>query len=85
MPSKRANAATSQGGQAAAGEPTARERILTAAGQLFAERGFDRTPTARIAAKAGVPHGGHRALVPHGSRARRTLHGAQDPDPGGLR
>lgn len=33
------------------------ERILAAAGKLFAERGFDRTSTARIAAEAGVPHG----------------------------
>lgn len=35
----------------------ARERILEAAERLFAERGFDRTSTARIAAAAGVPHG----------------------------
>jgi AcrR family transcriptional regulator len=36
---------------------SARERILAAAMGLFAERGFDRTSTARIAAAAGVPHG----------------------------
>ena len=36
---------------------TGRERILGAAEQLFAERGFDRTSTARIAAEAGVPQG----------------------------
>jgi AcrR family transcriptional regulator len=36
---------------------SARERILAAAERLFAERGFDRTSTARIAATAGVPHG----------------------------
>src|SRR5487761_76491 len=36
---------------------SARERILEAAERLFAERGFDRTSTARIAAAAGVPHG----------------------------
>ena len=36
---------------------SARERILAAAERLFAERGFDRTSTARIAAAAGVPHG----------------------------
>ena len=35
----------------------ARERILATAETLFAERGFDRTSTARIAAEAGVPHG----------------------------
>jgi len=34
-----------------------RERILAAAEKLFAERGFDRTSTARIAAEASVPHG----------------------------
>jgi AcrR family transcriptional regulator len=39
------------------GGPPARERILEAAERLFAERGFDRTSTARIAAAAGVPHG----------------------------
>jgi AcrR family transcriptional regulator len=36
---------------------SARARILAAAMRLFAERGFDRTSTARIAAAAGVPHG----------------------------
>jgi len=35
----------------------ARERILATAERLFAERGFDRTSTARIAAAAEVPHG----------------------------
>jgi AcrR family transcriptional regulator len=35
----------------------ARERILATAERLFAERGFDRTSTARIADAAGVPHG----------------------------
>ncbi|HEY2519026.1 MAG TPA: helix-turn-helix domain-containing protein [Streptosporangiaceae bacterium] len=35
----------------------ARERILATAEGLFAERGFDRTSTARIAEAAGVPHG----------------------------
>ncbi len=46
-----------------AGQPShgddlpARERILATAERLFAERGFDRTSTARIAAAAGVPHG----------------------------
>ena len=35
----------------------ARERILATAETLFADRGFDRTSTARIAAEAGVPHG----------------------------
>jgi AcrR family transcriptional regulator len=38
-------------------DPSARDRILAAAEQLFAERGFDRTSTARIAAAASVPHG----------------------------
>jgi AcrR family transcriptional regulator len=34
-----------------------RSRILDAAERLFAERGFDATPTARIAADADVPKG----------------------------
>jgi AcrR family transcriptional regulator len=38
------------------GEP-ARERILQAAEELFAESGFDATPTSRIAQRAGVPKG----------------------------
>jgi AcrR family transcriptional regulator len=38
-------------------EVSARDRILETAGQLFADRGFDRTSTARIAALASVPHG----------------------------
>jgi AcrR family transcriptional regulator len=36
---------------------SARTRILDAAERLFAERGFDRTSTARIATEAAVPHG----------------------------
>jgi AcrR family transcriptional regulator len=35
----------------------ARERILVAAEELFAEFGFDATPTSRIAERAGVPKG----------------------------
>jgi AcrR family transcriptional regulator len=35
----------------------ARDRILDAAELLFAEQGFDRTSTARIATAASVPHG----------------------------
>lgn len=35
----------------------ARERILAAAEELFAETGFDATPTSRIAKRAGVPKG----------------------------
>ena len=38
------------------GEP-ARERILAASEELFAERGFDATPTSRIAERADVPKG----------------------------
>ncbi len=38
-------------------EPGARERILAAAEELFAETGFDATPTSRIATRAGVPKG----------------------------
>lgn len=34
-----------------------RERILTAAGELFAEHGFNATPTSRIAERAEVPKG----------------------------
>jgi AcrR family transcriptional regulator len=40
-----------------ADEPGARERILAAAEELFAETGFDATPTSRIAERAGVPKG----------------------------
>ena len=36
---------------------SARERILVAAEELFAERGFDATPTSKIAEHAGVPKG----------------------------
>ncbi|MBV8932611.1 MAG: helix-turn-helix transcriptional regulator, partial [Kutzneria sp.] len=40
------------------GEDTsARERILTAAENLFSESGFEATPTSRIAELAGVPKG----------------------------
>lgn len=35
----------------------AKERILAAAEELFAETGFDATPTSRIAERAGVPKG----------------------------
>jgi AcrR family transcriptional regulator len=51
--------ATSASGSdcAPAGDLSARERILDAAERLFAERGFDRTSTARIATAAAVPHG----------------------------
>jgi AcrR family transcriptional regulator len=38
-------------------DPSARERILAAAEELFAEFGFDATPTSKIAADAGVPKG----------------------------
>lgn len=38
-------------------DPSARERILTAAEELFAEFGFDATPTSKIAALADVPKG----------------------------
>lgn len=38
-------------------EDTARERILRAAEDLFAESGFDATPTSKIADQAGVPKG----------------------------
>lgn len=40
-----------------AADPSARERILAAAEELFAEYGFDATPTSRIAERAGVPKG----------------------------
>lgn len=39
------------------GDPSARERILTAAEKLFAETGFEATPTSKIAADAHVPKG----------------------------
>lgn len=38
-------------------ERPARERILDAAEALFAEGGFDATPTSRVAERAGVPKG----------------------------
>ena len=34
-----------------------RERILSAAAELFAAQGFDAAPTSRIAEQAGVPKG----------------------------
>ena len=39
------------------GDEPARDRILAAAQELFAEDGFDATPTSRIAERAGVPKG----------------------------
>jgi AcrR family transcriptional regulator len=44
-------------GVAVADDEARRERILTAAAELFAADGFDATPTARIAEQAGVPKG----------------------------
>ncbi|WP_224386233.1 TetR/AcrR family transcriptional regulator [Pseudonocardia sp. ICBG1293] len=38
-------------------EAPARDRILDAAEGLFAQHGFDATPTSRIAERAGVPKG----------------------------
>ncbi len=38
-------------------DPSARERILAAAEELFAESGFDATPTSKIATLARVPKG----------------------------
>lgn len=38
-------------------EGSARERILLAAEELFAESGFEATPTSRVAERAGVPKG----------------------------
>jgi AcrR family transcriptional regulator len=38
-------------------DPSARERILAAAAELFAESGFDATPTSKVAALAKVPKG----------------------------
>ncbi|MDT8916156.1 helix-turn-helix domain-containing protein [Amycolatopsis sp. PS_44_ISF1] len=38
-------------------EDSAQERILCAAEELFAESGFEATPTSRIAERAGVPKG----------------------------
>jgi AcrR family transcriptional regulator len=38
-------------------DPSARERILVAAEELFAQAGFDATPTSRIATLAKVPKG----------------------------
>jgi AcrR family transcriptional regulator len=38
-------------------DPSARERILTAAERLFAETGFEATPTSKIAEAARVPKG----------------------------
>lgn len=38
-------------------DPSAKERILAAAEELFAESGFDATPTSRIATRARVPKG----------------------------
>ncbi len=38
-------------------DASARERILTAAQDLFAQQGFDATPTSQIAERAAVPKG----------------------------
>ena len=38
-------------------DPSARERILAAAAELFAESGYEATPTSRIATLAKVPKG----------------------------
>lgn len=66
----------------------ARSRILDAAEELFAGGGYDATPTARIAAVAGVPKG----LVFHYFPRKidvlvslvdeRTLVTEEDPEPG---
>jgi AcrR family transcriptional regulator len=42
---------------APAQQMSSRDRILRAAEELFAEKGFDRTPTSQIAKQAGVPQG----------------------------
>ena len=39
------------------GDEPARERILAAAESLFAEHGFDATPTSKVAERASVPKG----------------------------
>ncbi|MDN5915294.1 MAG: TetR/AcrR family transcriptional regulator [Pseudonocardia sp.] len=39
------------------GDDSARERILAAAETLFAEHGFDATPTSKVAERASVPKG----------------------------
>lgn len=39
------------------GDESARERILAAAETLFAEHGFDATPTSKVAERASVPKG----------------------------
>jgi len=44
-------------GPGAGEDVSTKERILSAAEQLFAEAGFDATPTSRIAERAGVPKG----------------------------
>lgn len=40
-----------------AGDTSSRERILSAAQELFAQQGFDATPTSQIAERAAVPKG----------------------------
>jgi AcrR family transcriptional regulator len=44
-------------GSGAGEDVSTRERILAAAEELFAEAGFEATPTSRIAERAGVPKG----------------------------
>ena len=48
------SAASTSGAFAAPGRATSRERLLVAARELFAERGFDRTTTRDIGEQAGV-------------------------------
>ncbi|MER6990559.1 TetR/AcrR family transcriptional regulator [Saccharopolyspora hirsuta] len=52
-----ARGSTSDSGRPADDGASARERILEAAGELFAEHGFEATPTSRIAERAEVPKG----------------------------
>ncbi|MDA3643323.1 TetR/AcrR family transcriptional regulator [Saccharopolyspora indica] len=52
-----ARGSTSDSGRPADDGASARERILAAAGELFAEHGFEATPTSRIAERAEVPKG----------------------------
>lgn len=59
------------GGSQQGGERSARERILDAAEQLFAERGYAGAATKRIAAAAGVPEG---LIFYHFGTKRALLH-----------
>jgi hypothetical protein len=62
-----------------------RERILSAAADLFADEGYDATPTSRIAEQAGVPKGLGFYYFPRKRDVLTTLLEERIPETPGLR